>query len=255
MQNNIDPFAESAEFDFEESDVELKESGSITESQPTFGSRTAVEQSWQQITPLLISWKSKDKAFVCYNTETKETKPVPAAVEFIPLTTTVSVTGSRPMGKKGTPSEHYNTIHSNEVRNINDDLMIVKERDLFEDTDNVLFRGTYAGSVKEAIKDLPYANFTLNVYCLIKGKNDIARISFTKASRSTGFEIARDSGAMKGNGKSFHLKEAQEQGNGGITYYTPVLEYTDLTDEEAKAATEATETVEEKLKNNAKLVK
>lgn len=256
MQNNFDPFAESNAYDFDDNDTGLvEESSGKAEPQPTFGSRTAVDKSFQSITSRYITWKSKEKSFVCYNTETKETKPVPNNTEFIPLTTTVSVTGSRPMGKKGTPSEHYNTIHSNEVRNINEDLMVVKERDTFEDTDNVLFRGTYANDIKEAIKDLSYANFTLNIYCLIKGTEEVARLSFTKASRAAGFEIANESGAMKGTGKSFHLKEVNEQGNGGITYYTPVLEYTDLTADEGKKATEIAVDVEEKIKNNSNLIR
>ena len=51
-------------------------------------------------------------------------------------------------------------------------------------------------------------------------------------------------------GKAFKLKEAAENGNGGIVYYTPVIDFVDITPEEDAKATEIAIQVEEKIQRN-----
>lgn len=248
MQNQFnDPFAEinaDPAYDFEESN-QIAEASEALEVPSSLGSRTKPRGQFETIAKRRIRWKSSSKAFESYNFETNENKVVPQNIEFIPLTATVSVTGSRPMGKKGTPSEHYNTISSNEVTNLDTEVMIVREKDPYEDTTNEICRGPYNTVVKEAIKDLPYANYTINIYALVRGSEEIVKFAFSKSSREAGFEINRNM-----VGKAFKLKEAAENGNGGIVYYTPVIEFVDLTPTEDAKATEIAIEVEEKIKRN-----
>lgn len=253
-----DPFAEvnlDAGYDFEGSDIIIPET-SGPELQTSLGSRTAPKGQFEQIASRRITWKSNKKAFESYNSESKESKTVPANIEFIPLTATVSVTGSHPMGKKGTPSEHYNNIYSNEITDLNNELMIVKERDYFEDSNNEICKGYYSNSmtqadgsvlppVKEAIANISYANYTLNIYCLVRGTEEVVKFAFTKASRQAGFDINSNM-----TGKAFKLKEAKENSNGGIVYYSPEIEFVDLTEAEDAKATEIAIQVEEKIKRN-----
>lgn len=258
MMNNVDPFAETNldnGFDFEGSEAAIPEV-SEPELQTSLGSRTAPRGQYEQIASRRITWKSNKKAFESYNSESKESKIVPANIEFIPLTATVSVTGSRPMGKKGTPSEHYNNITSNEITDLNSELMIVKERDYYEDRTDEICKGYYSNSmtqadgsvlppVKEVIANLPYANYTMNIYCVVRNTEDIVKFAFTKASRQAGFDINNNM-----TGKAFKLKEAVEVNNGGIVYYTPSIEFIDITPDEDAKATDIAIKVEEKLKRN-----
>lgn len=247
MQNQFDPFAEANlgnEYDFEESE-QIVETNAPTELSTSLGSRTNPRGQFETIAKRRIKWKSSSKAFESYNFETNENKVVPANIEFIPLTATVSVTGSRPMGKKGTPSEHYNTISSNEVTDLQNEVMIVKEKDTYEDTTTEICRGPYSTVVKEAIKDLPYANYTMNIYAIIRGSEEVVKFAFTKSSRQAGFDINNNM-----TGKAFKLKEAAENGNGGIVYYTPVIDFVDITPEEDAKATEIAIQVEEKIQRN-----
>lgn len=252
-----DPFAEAnldAGYDFEGSEVVIPET-SDTELQTSLGSRTAPRGQYEKIASRRITWKSKNKAFESYNMETQESKTIPSSIEFIPLTATVSVTGSRPMGKKGTPSEHYNTIYSNEITDLNNELITVKEKDSYEDVVNEVCKGYYSKEyptqtgvlppVKEAISNLPYANYTMNIYCIVRGTEEVVKFAFTKASRQAGFDINNNM-----TGKAFKLKEATEVNNGGIVYYTPSIEFVDITEDEDAKATEIAIQVEEKIKRN-----
>lgn len=250
-----DPFAEAnLDYDFEGSEVAIPEEPS--ELQTSLGSRTAPKGQYEQIASRRITWKSNKQAFESYNSETKESKVIPTNIEFIPLTATVSVTGSRPMGKKGTPSEHYNNIVSNEITDLNNELMIVRELDYYEDRRDEICKGYYSSSmtqadgsvlppIKEAISNLPYANYTMNIYCIVRGTAEVVKFAFTKASRQAGFDINNNM-----TGKAFKLNGAAEVNNGGIVYYTPNIEFVDLTEAEDAKATEIAIEVEEKIKKN-----
>lgn len=253
-----DPFAEAnldAGFDFEGSEAAIPETPDV-ELQTSLGSRTAPRGQYEQISSRRITWKSSKKVFESYNFDTKENKAVPANVEFIPLTATVSVTGSHPAGKKGTPSEHYNNVSSNEITDLNNEMIVVRERDAYEDTNIVLCQGYYSNSmtlpdgtvvppVKEAISNIPYANYTMNIYCIIRGTEEVVKFAFTKASRQAGFDINNNM-----VGKAFKLKEAKENNNGGIVYYTPEIDFVDISADEDAKATEIAIKVEEKIKKN-----
>lgn len=209
-----------------------------------FGSRTNRETVGrvETVASKRIEWKSSLKSFYYYDSEQKQLVTVDSSLEFIPLTATLSIRGTHQVGKKGTPSLHYNSIYSNEFTNYNSDYIVVNERDNYNGTTEVIAQGTYSKDIKPIISELPYANFTINVYCLVRGTDEIVQFMFSKSSRDIGYDISNN----RMQGQCFKLDAYEEAGN-AIKYNIPVLSFGRISLEEDSKATEIAKDVESKL--------
>lgn len=243
--NNFDPFTDLQPV---ENNVNIYED---MKSEITPRSNAQGGGSFQAITNKTLTWKSSTKCFNCYDRTTKETTAVVASTEFIPLARTMSVIGSRQVGKRGTPSEHWTRISSNEFTDSTHDLVVVTERDYFEDTKTVIAEGVYQ-EVKEITKPLPYANFALNVYALVRGTNEIVKFEFSRSSREVGFDIVKNENMV---GKCFKLDGAEEKSSGTVQYNVPVISYSNITPEEDQEANRIAQEIRNKIDHNKTLVR
>lgn len=210
-----------------------------------FGSRTGRESIGggnEQLVSKWIEWKSSLKSFCYYDSNAKELVPVDSNLEFIPLTATLSIKGTHQVGKKGTPSLHWNNIYSNEFTNYNSDYIVVREKDNFNGTVEEIAQGTYTKDIKPVISELPYANFTINVYCLVRGTDEVVKFMFYKSSRDVGFDISNN----RMQGQCFKLNAYEEAGS-AIKYNIPVLSFSRITIEEDTKATDLAKDIESKL--------
>lgn len=209
-----------------------------------FGSRTNKETVGfnEQIVSKWIEWKSSLKSFCYYDSNAKQLVPVDPNLEFIPLTATLSIKGTHQVGKKGTPSLHWNNVYSNEFTNYNSDYIVVREKDSYNGTTEDIAQGTYTKDIKPVISELPYANFTINVYCLVRGTEEVVKFMFYKSSRDVGFDISNN----RMQGQCFKL-DAYEEAGSAIKYNIPVLAFSRITIEEDSKATDLAKEIEAKL--------
>lgn len=214
-----------------------------------FGSRTNKESvgSFERIATKNIEWKSSIASFYYYDSEAKEIKQVDPNLEFIPLTATMSINGTHQVGKKGTQGLHYNRVYSNEFTNYNSDFIVVREKDNFNGTTEDIAQGTYTKDIKPIISELPYANFTINIYCLVRGTDEIVKFMFSKSSRDIGFDISKN----RMIGQCFKL-DAYEEAGSAIKYNIPVLSFGRISLEEDAKATELATDIEKKLASRNK---
>lgn len=249
-QNTFDPFTSITgnDYDFEGAGEAIPSTMPTEVSNEAFGGRTRQNNSYETITNMQLTWKSNEKAFQAYDFESKQSKIVPNTTEYIALTTTYQITGSRPAGKPGTPSAHWVKVVSNEFMDTNVDLVRVREFDSYEDSRTVVCKGLYS-EVKEIIKGIQNASFTVNIYALIRGTDKVVKFQFKGASRQAGFDIS-DSKNMVGKG--FKIPSSKEEGT-SIKYNVPIVEFFDITPEEDKKATDLAVEIETRLnKNRAK---
>ena len=209
-----------------------------------FGSRTNRESTSfnEPIVSKYIEWKSTLKSFCYYDSNAKQLVPVDPSTEFIPLTATLSIKGTHQVGKKGTPSLHWNNVYSNEFTNYNSDYIVVREKDSYNGTVEEIAQGTYTRDIKPVVSELPYANFTINVYCLVRGSDEVVKFMFYKSSRDVGFDISNN----RMQGQCFKL-DAYEEAGSAIKYNIPVLAFNRITIEEDTKATELAKEIEDKL--------
>lgn len=222
---------------------------SVQSNTTVFGSRTGKESVGvnEQLVSKWIEWKSSLKSFCYYDSNAKELVPVDPNLEFIPLTATLSIKGTHQVGKKGTPSLHWNNVYSNEFTNYNSDYIVVREKDNFNGTVEDIAQGTYTKDIKPVISELPYANFTINVYCLVRGTDEVVKFMFYKSSRDVGFDISNN----RMQGQCFKLNAYEEAGS-AIKYNIPVLAFSRITIEEDTKATDLAKDIESKLSTRNK---
>lgn len=240
---NFDPFMDAvndvqdifaSENDFEQESKEVMRD---------FRSRGSNTNSYTPIATKYLTWKSADKCFNCYDTESKTTTTVNPDTEFIALTSTMSILGSRSVGKRGTPSFHWTNIYSNEFKDSKNEKVTVREVDKYEDSTNVLLEGTYT-DIKEQVKNSPDMYFNLYVYAMVRGTEDIVRFAFNKSSRDVGFDVTNRDNM---NGKAFKLTGSEERQNGSVQYNVPVVNFVDISQAEDTRAIEITREIDEKI--------
>jgi len=174
--------------------------------------------------------------------EAKEDVAIDPNTEFIPLTANMSIRGIHQVGKKGTPSLRYNMIYSNEFTNYTSETIVVREKDNFEGKTDVIAQGTYSADIKPVISELPYAKFTINVYALIRGTDEIVKFMFSASSREVGFDIANN----RMVGQCFKLSAYEEAGN-AVKYNIPVMSFSKISLEEDNKSNQLAAEVEKKI--------
>lgn len=241
--NNFDPFTDVAGINAEIFDTPNDFETSQGSSRDMLMTRGDEGVSRAPITTKRITWKSSDKCFNCYDTETKETTKVAEGTEFIVLTSTMSILGARQCGKPGTPSNHWTNIYSNEFTNTKEDHLTVTEVDRYEDTRTTLLEGTYQ-EIKEEVKKSPNMYFNLFVYALVKGTDEVVRFSFNKSSREAGFEVTNFENMKQ---KSFKLAGSVEQTNGSVHYNVPSMEFKEISPADDQKAIEKAREIKDAL--------
>ena len=239
--NNFDPFT----------DIEMTPVIDNNEVVPRSEATRSGGSAFEKITDKSLTWKSSTKCFNCYDRATKETTAVDTKAEFIPLASSMSIEGSRQAGKPGTPSYRWIRLWSNEFLRTDEDLVVVREKDPFEDQTTIIAEGLYK-EVKEVTGPLSHATFTLNVYSLVRGTDDIVKFQFKGSSRELGFEIT-DRENM--SGKCFKLSGVEENTNGTIKFNKPLVEFSEITADEDHKANILAQDIREKLRKNQSNVK
>lgn len=169
-----------------------------------------------------IEWDGSNGEFRYYDKEQKKNVSMGDAITFILLDQLATIKGWHDASESG--------IFSNEVRDIQQDVLVVK----------AFKGGTLAEGAYKPIRDRIIAHgghFTANLYVAIKTNGDmaIASIQFKGAALSSWMEFAK-----KNRGelykKAIRCKGFEEGKKGKIVYRTPIFHLSDVTPEtDAKA--------------------
>lgn len=215
-----------------------------------FGSRTTTHSNFETITNKNFTWRSSDQAFVYYDKEAEERKPLPKGAKLIPLTTTNSVTGVRERDR-GKATERYNQIISNEFTDYKNEIVKVREIDRLDNTRNVLFEGVYSPTIKEAISGLQFCKFTKNIYCLLDG--EVVKLALSGASLTAWIEFEdtlRKEHIRLVDGYYVTVGEPEHKKSGTVNYYAPTFSLGEISAEENAKANDVAVEVEDKIARN-----
>jgi len=214
-----------------------------------FGSRTSSQRSRERIAKYTYRWKSSKEAFVAWDSDKKEEIELPSKAILIPLTSTMMITGSRARGKGS--STHYTNVYSNEFTNFDSDIVTVIENDSFDGTKTEIVKGVYSPTVKEAISDLPYANFTKVLYCLYDG--DVVRLTLRASSLRPWIEFENKMKEKHINlykGHAIKVVGVNDGSFGAVQFKTPEFGATEISSKEDAIATETAIEVENAILRN-----
>lgn len=169
-----------------------------------------------------IDWDGSNGGFKYYDKETKQTVPVPDGFTFILLDQLATIKGWHDASESG--------IYSNEVKDIRQDVLVVK----------AFKGGTLAEGVYKDIRDKIIAHgghFTANLYSAVKIDEElkIASVQFKGAALSAWMEFAKQHRADLYK-KAIKCKGFNEGKKGTIVYKTPIFHLIDVSPEtDAKA--------------------
>lgn len=214
-----------------------------------FGSRTNSQQKYERIAKKTYRWKSSKEAFIAWDSDTKEEIELPKDAMLIPLTATMAITGSRQRGKGA--STHYTNVYSNEFTNFDSDVINVVEDDRFDGTKTTIVKGVYTPTVKEAIADLPYANFTKVLYCLYDG--EVVKMALRSSSLRPWIEFEnklKERHINLYNGYGIKLGGVEEGSFGAVKFKTPKFAAVEISKEENTKATALAIEVENAILRN-----
>lgn len=154
-----------------------------------------------------LEWKSSKKAWVYYD-KTKEAEvEIPhAELAFIVLDQLNTV--------KGFDERAHSGIWSNEVRNVKEDKLTVRNKK------GVLDEGTW-----DAVKSISGAKFTKSVYVMAKinGDYELANLQLNGAALGAWFDFTDREGSLEGD-IVISAKRTKEGKKGAVTYFMPDFE-------------------------------
>lgn len=170
---------------------------------------------------LFISWKSKEKKFVYYNKEKKEDVAMPFPLEFIPLYRCMSIRGYNHKKTK--------TYISNEIKDLNTDILVVNSYNNVTKERKREWSGLYA-EIKDSLDQ--NCKFTISLYAAVKRKKGgMALVNFqlNGAGLHNWFDFSKANDIWKGVVKS--AKITQEK-NGDVDYSAPTYELIPISKED-----------------------
>lgn len=182
-----------------------------------------------------IEWDGSNGGFRYYDKDQKVNVPLGDSLTFILLDQLATIKGWHDASDSG--------IFSNEIRDINQDALVVK----------AFKGGTLAEGPYKQIRDRIIAHgghFTSNLYVAIKVGEElgIASIQFKGAALSSWMEFSKQNRASLYK-KAIRCKGFDEGKKGKITYRTPIFGLADVSPETDAKAIECDKVLQEFLKS------
>ena len=156
-----------------------------------------------------IEWKSNDKAFSYYDKEKQDRVPVKMPITFIALDDFFGVSGGE-MDDSGT----FHPVKSGIAAHLGKQIVVKKDG-------QTVVQGIWK-EIKDKVKSIG-GRYTSYTYAVIDG--ELVCFKFAGAALAAWFE-------KKGDGAKVTVKDSVEKKKGGIKYFSPVFETSELSDKD-----------------------
>lgn len=172
-----------------------------------------------------LQWKSKPKAFAYYDKEKQKDVSMPMPLTFIPVYRCFSIRGYNHKKNK--------TYISNEIKDLNTDVLVVKSYNNVTKENKIEYKGLYS----EIKPDLDQnCKFTISLYAGIKNKKGdmvLVNLQINGAGLHHWFDFAQKNDIWAGGVK---VAKTTVETTGDVNYNAPVYEMTAISKEDDTAA-------------------